>query len=388
MGRNSEKPENETSQLKASILAGFGGTLPTLSKLAAATTQNGNINIISSGHLTAICLYFVIATILCIGFVEKRRKEAFFLGIAAPAIITSILSGVSEKGLTKLQEELAFNILSTAYAQGTTGTEYTSSNSTSGFWNDFKRGLGFNVETAELENRLVSQQIKLNEQISLNTDIENEKYKLEIEVSDLTFELGSINTDLSSLRDEKNCGSELLNCKECPSPTIDANIIRNQECPEYEPTESDSKWNALVLSELSQIYSSLKRQNVESIELANIRNILFSEKNLRDDLSLDMLNRLKDEKNKLLATTDYPAIIDNVRNEGAGSSSSVCKAVFDILIDVDKWIYRNIEKQKNSHFYTLAMLLDSDLYIPSDGCFDYSSKYLLSLARRFDLIYR
>jgi hypothetical protein len=78
------------------IAAGIGGTLPTLCRLAAAYSVNPDQAAPAIGSYIAVGLFFVIGMAVAFGFDESQLRKAFALGIAGPAIVTSIFSGASQ----------------------------------------------------------------------------------------------------------------------------------------------------------------------------------------------------------------------------------------------------------------------------------------------------
>lgn len=154
--------------LIASLIAGLGGMLPTLCRLASANAANPETFILSPGYLSAIGLYFVIGSIVCVGFQETRRREAFTLGIAAPAIISSVLTGASGDSYVNAAKHAGVSFISSAYAETSASTNDIQEKSVlSSFWKDFKNGLGIIVAPkisdaikSDLENCLDDADVK------------------------------------------------------------------------------------------------------------------------------------------------------------------------------------------------------------------------------------
>ncbi|WP_394222721.1 hypothetical protein [Alteromonas gracilis] len=162
------------SLLITSVLAGLGGILLSLCTLAAASATSPNLSIVKLGHVTAIIMYFFISAVLCIGMNEKRRKEAFILGIAAPAIITSMAAGVGGNIDDNIPESaFNFSIISVANAAQESSDKNLED---SQFWTDFKRGIGFQVDKQEWQSRAYSLQSKVekleSEQQTISKEIE------------------------------------------------------------------------------------------------------------------------------------------------------------------------------------------------------------------------
>lgn len=83
--------------LRVLIAAGIGGTLPTLCRLAATYSVSDPMPPLPAvGLYVALALFFVIGMAVAFGFGETDLKKAFMLGIAAPAIVTSIVNAASE----------------------------------------------------------------------------------------------------------------------------------------------------------------------------------------------------------------------------------------------------------------------------------------------------
>jgi exonuclease III len=145
----------------SAAIGGLGGILPTLSSIAGSAAANPNkIDIISLGHLTSMFLYFIVGFILCYGMRERRLKESFLLGIAAPAIIMNLVSGATS---SEKPQNLTFNlgIIPVAHAQVTPNQESVPSK----FMTDFKRGLGFNVELESMRREYQKKEKELNQSI-------------------------------------------------------------------------------------------------------------------------------------------------------------------------------------------------------------------------------
>ena len=79
---------------KVIIGAGLGGTLPTLCTLAASYSANPTQPLPGMGMGLALVLFFVIGAAVAYGLDESVPKKAFVLGVAAPAVVSSIISGV------------------------------------------------------------------------------------------------------------------------------------------------------------------------------------------------------------------------------------------------------------------------------------------------------
>lgn len=93
----SDKPnEKKRCPINCLLMAGIGGMIPTLCKLASSFSVNPNQPLPEYGLYIGLSLFFIIGTVLAYAFQEENLKQAFILGICAPAIITSIVSGANE----------------------------------------------------------------------------------------------------------------------------------------------------------------------------------------------------------------------------------------------------------------------------------------------------
>lgn len=77
------------------VLAGIGGTMPTVCKLAATYVTNPRTPLPELNLLFGLGLFFLIGAVLAYAFTEDDLRKAFVLGIAAPGIITNIFAGAS-----------------------------------------------------------------------------------------------------------------------------------------------------------------------------------------------------------------------------------------------------------------------------------------------------
>jgi hypothetical protein len=89
---------NMSCPTRCLIVAGIGGMVPTLSKLASYyVTGNGTgAPLPGKGMIFGIFLFFILGAVLAYVLSESDLKRAFIIGIAAPGIITNIVSGVAE----------------------------------------------------------------------------------------------------------------------------------------------------------------------------------------------------------------------------------------------------------------------------------------------------
>lgn len=100
-----------------------GGALPTVSKIAATFGANFDAPMPNMlGVAIALVLYAVIGSVMARAIGKKEMREALFAGIAAPAIIVSIIAGVSDSqslhpGNGNGNKQINYLFTSSAYAQ-------------------------------------------------------------------------------------------------------------------------------------------------------------------------------------------------------------------------------------------------------------------------------
>lgn len=217
MPESKVRRQPKDGQLIACIMAGLGGCLPSLCNIAAASSKQEDVSFLSAGQLAAMTCYFIIALILCIGFGERRRKEAFILGIAAPAVIAGYLNGSHETPAPNVMVG-SFSLFSTAYAEA---PHDPVSKSSDVFWIDFKRGLGFNVDAEMLS-------------------LKNSQLKGENEA--ISKELTSLNTKLEEVKREYLSQISNKSAASCPQveSTDNKSNLRCPRCPEREDPPSVS----------------------------------------------------------------------------------------------------------------------------------------------------
>lgn len=80
------------------IIAGLGGTMPTICRLAGVYVANPKTELPEGGMYLGLALFFIIGAILSYAFSETNLRQAFVIGVCAPAIITNIVSGAQEGG--------------------------------------------------------------------------------------------------------------------------------------------------------------------------------------------------------------------------------------------------------------------------------------------------
>jgi len=103
---------------KCLVIAGVGGIIPTVSRLASAYVSDPSTPMPQAGMAIGLLLFFIIGAILAYAFSENSIKQAFILGICAPGIITNIVAGVNDSSTSQQSTSalLDFHIISTAYA--------------------------------------------------------------------------------------------------------------------------------------------------------------------------------------------------------------------------------------------------------------------------------
>ena len=97
------------------LFGAFGGILPTLAGLASFYVKSPNPDLPTLGLLLGLVIYAVVGGGVAVGFVTSQEvKQAITTGIAAPALIASIVAGHPDKAEKQAQEGWLIN---TAYAE-------------------------------------------------------------------------------------------------------------------------------------------------------------------------------------------------------------------------------------------------------------------------------
>lgn len=78
------------------IMAGLGGMLPTMSRMAAFYVVNPAASLPEPGFYVGLVCFFAIGAVIGFALAEHNVRRAVLVGIAAPGIITNVASGVSE----------------------------------------------------------------------------------------------------------------------------------------------------------------------------------------------------------------------------------------------------------------------------------------------------
>jgi hypothetical protein len=94
----------ERSTWECTILAGFGGTMPTLSKFGAALVADPSSPMPALGFYVGLGIFFLIGSLMAYALAERNLKQALLAGIAAPAIIASTISGAAGAQPQALQQ--------------------------------------------------------------------------------------------------------------------------------------------------------------------------------------------------------------------------------------------------------------------------------------------
>jgi hypothetical protein len=98
----------------------IGGALPTLGKIAGTYGANFDAPMPHiSGVLAALALYGIIGSVVARAVGNPDLKQALFAGIAAPAIVVSVIAGVGDSKSQQTKSQGAANrFFSSAFAQG------------------------------------------------------------------------------------------------------------------------------------------------------------------------------------------------------------------------------------------------------------------------------
>lgn len=107
-------------KLEALGFGALGGMCPTLAKLAGSYTANPVQDMPALGVYIGIGLFAILGGIVALGFGTQELRAAIVAGIAAPAIVTNVISGVSDKN-PQSQQTALYEIVGTAHAQSDAG---------------------------------------------------------------------------------------------------------------------------------------------------------------------------------------------------------------------------------------------------------------------------
>jgi hypothetical protein len=96
--------------------------------------------------VVAILFYALLGFLLCVGLRERKFRQAFVLGVAAPGVITNLLAGLPAKEPVQ-DPNLNVNVALFSQAYASEGKKEIVL--AGGFFNDLRYGLGFKVEKGE-----------------------------------------------------------------------------------------------------------------------------------------------------------------------------------------------------------------------------------------------
>lgn len=368
----------ENSQVIACLMAGLGGSLPTLCKLAAASTNSENVIILSPGHLSAMGLYFLIALILCAGLAEKRRKEAFILGIAAPAIIASILSGASYSDADQIKVS-AISIISSAYAQDSLNRIGANEENEIEFWIDFKRGMGFPVAAEIAHRKLKIAHKNLNIKVDQVNLLQSEIKMLEQHAEESIVQ----NKPNCNIKKTTNSLPDLLQCKECPpcSPSVEIQTKYIEHTPvNYNISINDPNWKLLVAADAAYLYEIMKLLGYKHDALRSLINSL-----LRDGKGQTVNNTDYFWGITLDAVKDYVYTYRQILGIQAGSS---CKILYNKINSMNTLIKISENLGLEAGIKPIHLINLNKMYqlIP-DNCGNASLEVYKSVANTYIQIY-
>ncbi|NRF27454.1 hypothetical protein HRJ45_16980 [Vibrio coralliilyticus] len=281
-------------KLEAVIIGGVGGVMPTLCSIASESLNSKSIDILTSGHALAMGIYFFVSAVLCVAFKEFRTKEAFTLGIAAPAILMNIANGTGQlREPSQLESSWNLSPISVVYAQNEQNSYSTltpDSNLQSQFILDLKRGLGFPVELNQARKTIVqleSQIIASKEQVHSTT---TKLQKSRNEINALTSKVESLELQANSYC---NCSEVSTNTEESSNTNLELNsdstsLSRSYSYPDITvPPMSFSSLNGYLKIWDTSIGRVLELQQIEYItppmgfqdyfnEVKNLKEVLLS----------------------------------------------------------------------------------------------------------------
>jgi hypothetical protein len=92
----SGKDAERGSVLLALIMGGLGGTLPTLTRILSFYISNPSADLPVAGFYVGLLLFFIIGMTISFAMAEHNPKQALFVGMAAPTLITNASQGLDE----------------------------------------------------------------------------------------------------------------------------------------------------------------------------------------------------------------------------------------------------------------------------------------------------
>ena len=105
-----------SAPLNCIFLAGVGGTLPTVSRLASTYVTDPSTPMPELGLLFGLGLFFIIGSVLTYAFSESNIRQAFIIGVCAPGIITNIVAGVQDARIKEVSN-VSYSFFPNVYAQ-------------------------------------------------------------------------------------------------------------------------------------------------------------------------------------------------------------------------------------------------------------------------------
>lgn len=104
----------------AIIFGALGGMCPTIAKLAAFYSVQTGADLPELGVWIGLTLFAFLGGIIALGFGATEVRAAIVAGIAAPAIVTNVISGANGAGKEDLSAMLQIPVISVAHAQDRT----------------------------------------------------------------------------------------------------------------------------------------------------------------------------------------------------------------------------------------------------------------------------
>lgn len=101
-------------KMAAFLWGGFGGVLPTVSKMASTYVAAPGTPLPEIGLLLGVVLWAIVGGGVALSNTNYETRQAIFAGIAAPAVLANLISGVTSQA-TPHESAMLFGIA--AYAQ-------------------------------------------------------------------------------------------------------------------------------------------------------------------------------------------------------------------------------------------------------------------------------
>lgn len=104
------------------LLAGLGGTMPALTRTAGDLVNGGGESLPGPGYLIGLGIFFLLGALIVYIHVESNLRKAFFLGVAAPALISGVIGGIDNGNAAPVDPATGNNVtaitlLAPAYAE-------------------------------------------------------------------------------------------------------------------------------------------------------------------------------------------------------------------------------------------------------------------------------